>query len=413
MRLFLPLILSLMPVCVLAQSVSVPLTVNAAVSEAIQNNPRLSAAAHDVKAARQAERSASALANPQIVFAPSLTGEGSDTEALIQQPLELNGTRAARTEAAQARLRGIVADATTALRSLVFDTRSAYFELVRAREQLALARDALQATQEFDRLTRRQVELGSRPAVEQTQSGIEVIRVRQQVTLAESQAARALIALNTVMGRSPMQGIDALTSLPIAYTPLNHDALLAASLSVRTEIASADALTEALRQDARQVRAEGLPDLTPQYRATSVTRGVHNAGFGIALTLPLLDYGSRRGRVKQNEEAASAQAERATAVRAQVKQEIEQALAQANAADITLADFPNGLLDAARSLLDASRVGYQEGRTSILALLDAQRTYRAVQSDYINAQVNAALAHAGVERASGAFSSAALPGKVK
>ena len=413
MRLFLLLFLLMMPACVLARSVSVPFTVDAAVSEAIRNNPRLSAAAHDVKSARQAERSASALANPQIIFAPSLTGEGSDTEALIQQPLELNGTRAARTDAARARLRGTIADMATTLRDLVFDTKNAYYELARAREQLALAQDLLQSFQDFDRMTRQQVELGSRPAVEQTQSGIEVIRARQQVTLAQSQGNRALAALNAVMGRDPIQPIDTLAPLPLAFAAEHRNTALRQALSARTDIISADAAAEAFRQDARQAQAEGLPDLAPQYRATTITHGVHNAGFGIALTLPLLDYGSRRGRVRQNEEAAHAQSDRATAVRTQVRKEVEQALFQTQAADAVLTDYPQGLLSQVQSLLDASRLGYQEGRTSVLALLDAQRTYRAVQGEYINAQVNAALARVELERAMGAVPAAALMEKMR
>lgn len=413
---FLLLSLCLMPVVAAAQPVPNPLTAGAAapltaaqaVALAIQNNPRLSAAAHDVRSARQGAQAARALANPQIVIAPALTGVGSDTEALVQQPLEINGTRAARAGAAQARLRATIADSMTALRDLVFDTRTAYYELIRAREQLALARTVLQASQEFDRLTRQQVELGSRPAIEQTQSGIEVIRARQQVTLAQSQADRSLIALNTVMGRDPAQGVDALAPLPTAFTPLDANAALRQALTSRTEIAAADASAEALRQDARQARAEGLPDLAPQYRATTITHGVHDSGFGIALTLPLLDYGSRRGRVRQDDEAARAQVDRVVAVRAQIRQEVEQAVTQAQAADTVLADYPQGLLAQAQSLLDASRIGYQEGRTSVLSLLDAQRTYRAVQSDYINAQVNAALARSELERATGAFPATSL-----
>ena len=389
------------------------LNVDEAVRQAIRNNPRLSASTRDVLAAQQGSRAARALANPQIVFAPALTGVGSDTEALIQQPLELNGTRAARADAAQARLRATIADSTTALRDLVFDTKAVCYGLARARGQFALSQDLLRASQEFDSLTRQGVELGSRPAVEQIQSGIEVIRARQQVTLAQSQADRAQAALDTLMGRSPEIPVQALAPLPTVFTPVDHDASLRQALAARTDITSAEATAQALGQDARGIRAEGLPDLAPQYRATSVTRGFHDAGFGIGLTLPLLDYGSRRGRMRQAEEAARAQEDRATALRAQVRQEVEQAISQVQASDTVLADYPQGLLGQARGLLDASRLGYQEGKTSIVSLLEAQRTYRAVENESIDAQVNAVLARAELERAAGSFPPTALIEKVR
>ena len=58
------------------------------------------------------------------------------------------------------------------------------------------------------------------------------------------------------------------------------------------------------RHQARLARAEGRPDLTPQFRATSVTRGFREIGVGVGISLPFLDYGHRRNRVRQAEEAA-------------------------------------------------------------------------------------------------------------
>ncbi len=388
-----------------------PLSVEQAVTLAVQNNPRLAAAAREVTAAQQGVRAAGARANPEIAFVPALTEGGSDTELLVQQPLEVNGARAARRGGATARLRGAQAQAVVELRGLVFATRSAYYELIRARERAALTRDLLQTVESLDRIARRQVELGARPAIEQTQTGIEVTRARQQATLAESEAAVRAGALNTLLGRNPDHALGAVSAgePPSVPLPADTNALLRQALENRAEITADEAQAEALRQEARLARAEGLPDLAPQYRAGSVTRGgVEDNGFGVAITLPLLDWGGRRGRVRQAEEAARAQSQRAEATRAQVRQEVQQSLLQARAADAVLAAYPQGLLDQARRLLDASRIGYEEGRTNIVALLEAQRTFRQVQTEFIDAQVAAALSRAELERATGAVPAALL-----
>jgi cobalt-zinc-cadmium efflux system outer membrane protein len=388
--------------------------VEQAVHAAVQSNPRLGAAVRDLAAARQGARGAAALANPLFVFTPALTDGGSDTELLIQQSLELNGTRAARKGAAQARERGAEADAITEMRSLVCTTRSAYYELVRARERASLARGLLQTSEELDRLTRRQVEEGSRPAVEQTQADIEVTRARQQVTLAEAAVTAREVALNTLLNRPPDSpvgavGFDAAPAVPTPPLPTVEEALRRA-FSERADLEAEAAGAEAFRQEARLARAEGVPDLAPQYRATSITRGgVQDAGFGLGITLPLLDYGSRRARVRQAEESARAEEGRLEATRALVRQEVVSALAQARAAETVLAAYPQGLLDDSKRLLDASRLGYEAGKTSIVSLLEAQRTYRQVQSEFIDAQVAAALARADLERATGAFLARLLP----
>jgi cobalt-zinc-cadmium efflux system outer membrane protein len=396
------------PGTALAQS-SPPLTVDDAVALAIKQNPRLSAAARDIVAARAGARSARALTNPELTFVPGITGPGgSDQELLLSQPLELNGTRAARTGVASAQLRQTRAEATVELRSLVFDTKSAYYELVRAQELHTLALDVLKTAAEFDRITRRQVELGSRPGIDQTQTGIEATRARQQVTLAESQVTIAQAALNTLMGQPPAEPIGPLPPLTMTAETLDSEAALRQALSARAEITADEARRDALRQEARLARAQGRPDLAPQFRATSVTRGLHESGIGIGVTLPFLDYGGRRQRIRQAEAAARAQEDRIASTRARVRQEVEQALARLRAADEVARSYQQGVLDQARHLLEASRVGFQTGQTSIVAVLEAQRTYRSVVSDYTNALAAHALARAELERAVGAVPPDAL-----
>jgi cobalt-zinc-cadmium efflux system outer membrane protein len=394
----------------MAQPATRPFTVDDAVGLAIQQNPRLSAAAHEVLAAQSRVRSARALANPELTFTPALTGPGgSDEELGIRQPLELNGTRSARTGVASAQLRQTRAEAIVALRDLVSETKSAYYELARAQELRSQAQDLLQIAEEFDRITRRQVELGARPGIEQTQTGIEVTRARQQLTLTVSRLTMALAALNTLMGRPPEEPVGPLSPLTLSPTSADREVNLRQAVAARAEITAAESRRDAFQQEARLARAQGRPDLTPQFRASSITRGVHDSGIGLGVTLPLLDYGSRRHRIREAEEAARAQTDRIAATRSQVQQEVEQALARLRASEAVIRDYQGGVLDQSRRLVEASRVGFQAGQTSVVAVLEAQRTYRSVLAEYTNALADHALARTELERATGAVSADLLP----
>lgn len=391
-----------------SQAVPTPLTLDAAVTLAVRQNPRLTAASRDIGAAQSGVRAARSLTNPSLTYAPGIgsTG-GSDTELLVQQPLEINGTRAARTGVANAQRQVTEAGAIVELRNVVFQTKSAYYELVRAREQAAVTQDLLLSAQEFDRITRLQVEVGTRPGIDQTQTGIEMVRAQQQVTLAGGQVAAAQVGLNTQMGQQPDTPIGALA--PLTTSPETNqagttpkDTTLNQALASRAEIQVEEANREVFRQQARQARASGLPDLVPQYRANSISgRSSSTSGFGLGISLPLLDFGGRRAQIRQSEQAARAQEARIAATQSVVRQEVTQALARRAAADTVVRGYQQGVLDQARQLLEASRRGFQEGKTSIVALLEAQRTYRSVQTEYINAQVDAAIARAEVERATG------------
>lgn len=397
----------------LAQPTPPPLTIEEAVALAVKNNPRLAAAVREVTAARSGTRSARALVNPSFVVAPSVpNANGAPDAVLFSQPLELNGTRAARTGVAEAQLRATQARAIVEVRGLVFDVKSAYYELLRQRELLSLAQDLLKTAEEFDRITRRQVELGRRPGIDLAQTGIEVTRAQQQVAIAESRVSTATIALNTLLNRQPEEPVGALSPLPVP-TPLeDKEIVLRQALEARAEITVEESLREAFRQEARLARAEGRPDLAPQFRANEITRSFspQDYGFSLAVTLPLFDWGSRRHRVRQAEESAHAQTDRIAAARNQVRQEVEQSLARLRAADTLLKTYQQGVLERARRLLDASRTGLQEGQTSIVSLLEAQRTYRNVLTEYQNAQADYALNRAELERALGAIPASLLPG---
>jgi cobalt-zinc-cadmium efflux system outer membrane protein len=413
MRFFFLFSLCFVPGIALAQA---PLSVEDAVTQAIQNNPRLSAAVRDVVAARSGVRSAQALVNPTFLFSPGITSiSGSGDELILSQPLEINGTRSARKGVANAQLKVTQAQAVVELRELVFNVREAYYRLAQARAQQTLAADLLTNATEFDRISRRLVEAGKRPGIELAQTGIEVSRAQQQVTLADAQEKVTAATLNTLLGLSADAPVVAVSTLTPTTDAIDESALLRQALTSRAEIANVEATREGFQQEARLARAEGRPDLTPQIRFGSLIRGVPEAssgnGFGIGLgvSLPLFDYGSRRNRIRQAEDSARAQTDRVTATQNQVRLEVTQAVARLRAAQTVAANYRSGVLAQAKRLLDASQTGFQEGQTSIVAVLEARRTYTAVQTEYLTALTSTALARAELERATGQIPVALLP----
>ena len=94
-----------------------------------------------------------------------------------------------------------------------------------------------------------------------------------------------------------------------------------------------------------------------------------------------------------------------------MQQEVAQALTRLRAAQTTIQDYQEGVLVQSRRLLDASRTGFQEGssRYTTLTVLEAQRTYRGVQTEYINALATQAQALAELERATGAVPVSLVP----
>lgn len=386
------------------------LTVDSAIDQALQRNPRLSAAARTIAAARAGVRSAGALANPELLLVPGLTSlAGTGEELLLVQPLELNGARSARAAIAGGELKGAQAAAVHELRQLVFETRSAYLELARAREYRSVASSILSSTEEMDRIARRQVEVGSRPGIDRIQSGLEVSRACQQLERADGRVAAAAAALNTLIGRAPEEVVSDLSPLDAPETKLDRQQAQEQAVRARAEVLAAEAQKDVFKGEGRLARAQGRPDLAPQLRSGSLFHGVREAGVGLSITLPLFDHGQRRYRIEQAEEAVRAQDDRISAARSQVRLEVEQAMARLRTADAVVRQYREGVLDQSRRLLDATLSGFRSGFSTIAAVVEAQRTYRGVQTEYADALIEHALARAEFERAVGAVSASLIP----
>lgn len=380
------------------------LSLDAAVQEAISNHRRLAAGRKEATAARLSVRSARALANPEINFSPALDQfNGTTEELLITQPLEINGTRSARTKGALAQVRAADANLQTEQREVVATVKNSYIELWRERELQALAKSLLDTAQTVNQLAQKQVELGSRPGVDLAQTGLEVTRARQQETLALSRVRQAEAVLNAAMGRTPQAPLPAI-ALPLTKMELpTLDVALAGALVARSEVAEETARRDALQQETALAKAEGKPDIAPQFRSQYVTFQTpkrSDYGFSVAIRLPLIDWGARKSRIQQTETATLAQEDRIEQARQAIRQEVVQALARLEGATTILASFAQALPQA-QKLLTATQLGFEEGKTSVLAVLEAQRTYRTTLTEYAQAQAELALAQAELNRVMG------------
>ncbi len=393
--------LSLLPLT--AGVVPLSLTADDAVVLAARRNLGLTAAVQEAFAAGSGVQSARALAPPSFTIGPAFQTGGTTDGLLFLQPLELNGTRGARTGIARAQLRLAQAQALLGLQSLVYTTRLYFYALAQAQANLALQQSQLAFAQQFDRIARRQVKLGARPGIEAIQTAIQVARARQLVVQAsgEEQAARA--ALNAYLGRAPLDPIDtsrAWATLSLSQPFPGIAAAQRNALDGRAEIAVARANRDVPLAQASLYRAQGRPDLSPSFRISQITPTYMDAGVGVVISVPI-DYGTRRGLIRQQQQSAQAEDARLVGAQALVRLEAEQAVVRLSAGRAVLQEYDAGLVANAHAVLASALAGYKAGGTTIITVLDAQRTYRQILSDRLAAQAASAQAQAALDRAMG------------
>jgi outer membrane protein, heavy metal efflux system len=398
----------LLPVIVF-QEPAPPLTLEIAVAETLRSHPRITGLRRELLARLQAVKGARALAAPSITVSPGITSFSGTTEELLAlQPLEVNGTRSARVAVALADFHLAQADAEESLLQLTYDVHFALLTLDQARARQALTESQRTDAQTLERLAKKQVELGTRPGIDLEQLALESLKAENAHTQAISRVKSAEQALNLLLGRPVESALPVLPalSLPKESSKEESDAILAAALTLRPEIKQAAAVREGLEAQQRLTHAEGKPDIAPMLRVGNLFRGTpagstgNGAGIGVSFTLPL-DHGSRRARRAALQEQLEAQKSHRAEITRQIEREVRDAWGKLATAQAVLTRYETEMLPRVERLLRASRIGFEEGKTSVLAIIEAQRTQRQLQSEALQARADVFFAHAALDRARG------------
>src|SRR6185312_12010986 len=105
----------------------------------------------------------------------------------------------------------------------------------------------------------------------------------------------------------------------------------------------------------------------------------------LSISFPLLDFGS----VSQSIRSAKETRKQTEAQQVQTKQQVENQVAQAHSdLDIAIqaaAGYKKEILDPSVALLSMAKLGYEQGATGILPVIDAESTIRNARVGYINA----------------------------
>jgi outer membrane protein TolC len=129
---------------------------------------------------------------------------------------------------------------------------------------------------------------------------------------------------------------------------------------------------------------------TPAYRSVNV-----------GISVPLKFSNAYKGELKTAQFLIKQSTTQYEQVLLQIQTEVTQAYMNYKAAEKQVAQYNNGLLSDARKVFEGKAYSYKRGETSLLEVLNAQRTYNEVQQSYYQAQYNYAATLVQLERAAG------------
>jgi cobalt-zinc-cadmium efflux system outer membrane protein len=394
------------------------MTVDQAVTYALEHNGELLAARKEIDAASALVKQATLRANPKLDASVSKTVTGADNNITVNGmlPLELGGRRPARIRLAERELEMRRLDVANRERILAADVRAKFGEALAALLKLGFDEDQIATSQRGYNLVAARVTEGGTAPLEQNMVLVELNRLKSTRETAEGKAQIEMLELRNLIGMAPEAPLRLRGDFNDLIAPLSPLAeATARALAERPDLKLAKAAESFAEARIEQARAEGRLDasLIAGYQQMAFgypLNGTNDAGqlrpiqgnfhyftVGVSLDLPVRN--KNQGAV----EAAVAQAEGATRRREflelTVRREVASAYAQYNSAARAQEIFRVGVKDQANANLDVVRQTYELGSKTLIDYLGEQRRFIDLQNGYIDALLDTYKARVEVERA--------------
>ncbi len=353
-----------------------PADEDALVRLALEHSPRLAAARALGDRALGESWQARLLPNPVIEAESEEIPEGGGvSDGLwsigLEQTLPIGPSRLMAASAARAAERAAAHEVRAREIEVIASVRAARVDLLFGRDEAALRARALEAARRVLTTARARADAGDAPEAEVVRAEISLSRASLALREAESAVTSSEEALRAAVG---VPGLD-LGALAGAL-PHNSPAIDAAAaerclLERSSELLAADAAASGARLRARATRWSFVPE--PALRYAVGRDGAADEPFweaGVSLELPVFDR--RQGAARAARGDADALAAEARIREAERLGELRALLARHEATRLEGRRLAEEILPAARGYLEASEVGYREGKLGLLALLDAQ-----------------------------------------
>jgi NodT family efflux transporter outer membrane factor (OMF) lipoprotein len=361
---------------------------DALITEALAANNSLAQGLANVDASRASLKTANAAFLPQ---ASGSLSSSSNTEAGLDDvdasarlsasyQLDLFGANAASRNAALANLDAAIFAQRALELTVQSDVAAGWFNLLAAREQLAVARRNLEISERIFQIVQVRYEAGTISGFDVSSQAAQLANARARIPQLESQITSQETALAILLGRVP-QGYaapqtDILTiDLPSADPGLPSDLLLR-----RPDLMQSEASLRAANANIGAARAAFFPNisLTGAFgTASSELDGLFRDGslawnFTPTLSLPLFNAGRLKGNLdvaKARQVIAVADYERT--VQAAFR-DVSDALVRRRQLGLQI-ETVRAMLDALRERARLAQLRFDNGRSAYLEVLDAQR----------------------------------------
>jgi cobalt-zinc-cadmium efflux system outer membrane protein len=297
--------------------------------------------------------------------------------------IERRHKRELRRESAQKGTAIAVSKLSDLERSLLFDLRNAFVQVLQQKAVLEVTRESLSYYDRLLEVSRSRFQVGDI-------SQVDLYRLELQRVQFESDVQTALVNLRTakiqfralINDRTPVEQLDLIGRFDFAEVLTPPEDLRQAAFQNRPDLEAAIEAVDKAKTDHRLALANGSVDPTVEWdlaRDPPIT-----AFFGFGVTIPLRIFDRNQGEKARTQLDIGRNERLVEATRAQVFSDVDTAYATLQSDLTLLRPYKARYLQQATQVRETISFAYQHGGASLLDFLQAQRDYRSIQLSYLN-----------------------------
>ena len=361
-----------------------PITLNQAMSLAIEANPDLAIARREFDAVAATRTQAAMFRNLEIsVDVEDTRSQTRQTTYWLGLPLELGGKRGARIESAERSRDVASSELDMRFASIRAAVIQGFYEVLSSQERLRLAQSSMELANRGLDVASRRVMAGKVSPVEETRARVAASGARIELNQATADLGNARKRLAALWG-NPFPRFTEVTGelemVPKLPTLVNlNDRLHSAPETIRAK-------QEVSRREAmlRVEESKRWPDLIVRGGVQRNAATLENVNVvGLAVAIPIFDR--NQGNIQEARQRVAKARDEQTATDVRLRSDLAQAHQRLVAALQEVTDIQKEILPGAQSALDATTRGFELGKFNFLDVLDAQRTLFLARGQYVRA----------------------------
>ena len=320
---------------------------------------------------------------PNPTVSAGATRDTPHESLFFDLPLELGGKRSTRIGEAKQEVALTDIEISTLSRQIRRQVRDAFFTAAQAKSEVDQQVQLADLSRRLRNIANDRFNAGDVPQLEVMQADLELSRAEADRDVAVQEMKVSFVKLNALLNVAPDTEWDLVSPLETLPQPVTLPDVTARALDSNYDLLHLAQELKVEQSKEKMYRAMRFPEVTVEGGADFNSPPDFVVGGRGQLTVGLPIFDRQQGQIAQSSASQRFIEAEIAAKRRQVSGDVESVFAELNAKLLEVDLYRRTVIPAGRKLESLTEESYRAGKTNILSVIEAQRTVRQNERDYL------------------------------